>query len=92
VERAVGRGRVLVWASTLDSYWGDLPLQPVYVPLVHGMATRASGYAESRPWHVAGETVDLARLAGEAAEQWTGRFNPRAFDARAALSLYERAY
>jgi alcohol dehydrogenase len=34
----------------------------------------------------------LARLAGEAAEQWTGRFNPRAFDASAALRLYERAY
>jgi alcohol dehydrogenase len=35
---------------------------------------------------------DLARLAAEAAEQWTGRFNPRAFDSRAALQIYERAY
>jgi alcohol dehydrogenase class IV len=35
---------------------------------------------------------DLARLADEAAGQWTGRFNPRAFDAAAALQLYERAY
>jgi alcohol dehydrogenase len=36
--------------------------------------------------------ADLARLAGEAAEQWTGRFNPRAFDAAAALQIYERAF
>ena len=36
--------------------------------------------------------ADLAGLAEEAARQWTGRFNPRAFDAAAALSLYERAY
>jgi len=35
---------------------------------------------------------DLPRLADEAAGQWTGRFNPRAFDAAAALRLYERAY
>ena len=35
---------------------------------------------------------DLARLADEAAEQWTGRFNPRAFDAAAALQLYQRAF
>lgn len=35
---------------------------------------------------------DLARLADEAAGQWTGRFNPRPFDAAAALRLYERAY
>ena len=36
--------------------------------------------------------ADLARLAEEAAGQWTGHFNPRAFDAAAALHIYERAY
>lgn len=36
--------------------------------------------------------ADLARLAEEAAQQWTGRFNPRAFDAAAALQIYERAF
>jgi alcohol dehydrogenase len=34
----------------------------------------------------------LAGLAAEAARQWTGQFNPRAFDAAAALRIYERAY
>ena len=36
--------------------------------------------------------ADLAMLATEAAAQWTGRYNPRAFDAAAALRIYERAY
>ena len=36
--------------------------------------------------------ADLAALAADAAEQWTGRFNPRPFDAAAALEIYERAY
>ena len=35
---------------------------------------------------------DLPALAADAAAQWTGTFNPRPFDAAAALSLYERAY
>ncbi len=35
---------------------------------------------------------DLPALAEHAAEQWTGRFNPRPFDARGALELYEGAY
>jgi alcohol dehydrogenase len=35
---------------------------------------------------------DLKALAADAATQWTGTFNPRPFDAAAALSLYERAY
>jgi alcohol dehydrogenase class IV len=34
---------------------------------------------------------DLPALAKDAATQWTGTFNPRPFDERAALALYERA-
>jgi alcohol dehydrogenase len=34
---------------------------------------------------------DFGMLAGEAAKQWTGTFNPRPFDAAAALALYQRA-
>ena len=36
--------------------------------------------------------ADLPALAEEAARQWTGRFNPRAFDAEGALALYREAY
>ena len=36
--------------------------------------------------------ADLPALADGAATQWTGTFNPRPFDAKAALELYERAY
>jgi len=35
--------------------------------------------------------ADLPALAAQAAEQWTGRFNPRPFDAAAALDLYRAA-
>ncbi|HEV3468977.1 MAG TPA: iron-containing alcohol dehydrogenase [Pyrinomonadaceae bacterium] len=35
---------------------------------------------------------DLPRLADDAASQWTGRFNPRPFDAAAAREIYERVY
>jgi len=35
---------------------------------------------------------DLSQLAGEAAEQWTGRFNPRPFDIRGALEVYQCAF
>ena len=34
----------------------------------------------------------LPRLAEEAGAQWTGRFNPRPFDAASALELYQCAY
>jgi len=35
---------------------------------------------------------DLSMLAGEAAEQWTGRFNPRPFDIKGALEVYQCAF
>lgn len=36
--------------------------------------------------------ADLRALAKEAAEQWTGRFNPRPFDEAGAMEVYEWAY
>jgi alcohol dehydrogenase len=36
--------------------------------------------------------ADLPALAGDAAKQWTGTFNPRPFDEAAARELYERSY
>ena len=46
-----------------------------------------------RGLRAAGVAADhLAALAAHAAEQWTGRFNPRPFDAQGARELYERAY
>jgi alcohol dehydrogenase len=36
--------------------------------------------------------ADLPALAEDAAQQWTGQFNPRRFDAAGALEIYECAY
>ena len=35
---------------------------------------------------------DLEQLATDAAEQWTGTFNPRPFNAHSALEVYRCAY
>jgi alcohol dehydrogenase len=35
---------------------------------------------------------DLSMLAGEAGEQWTGKFNPRPFDVQGALEVYHCAF
>jgi alcohol dehydrogenase len=35
---------------------------------------------------------ELPMLANEAAEQWTGRFNPRPFDTKGALEVYQCAF
>lgn len=35
VERRLGNGRLLMWTSTLDMDWTDLPLRGAYVPMIH---------------------------------------------------------
>jgi hypothetical protein len=70
VERTVGRGRIVLWASTLDAYWTDIALDPVYVPLVHGMATHAARFANTPPAYAVGQTIDPSAVAGVAGGAW----------------------
>lgn len=60
VELATGRGKVLLWTTTLDAYWNDLALQPVYLPFVHRMAEYLAGRTEATPSFTVGQVVDLA--------------------------------
>ncbi len=59
VERRVGEGRLLVWASTLDAFWTDLALQPVFLPFVHQLVRHASGQSDVLEAFVAGQVLDV---------------------------------
>lgn len=61
-ERRVGRGRVMVWTSTLDTYWNDLAIKPVFLPFVHSTARHLSQYVEQAPWLTIGQVLDVATL------------------------------
>jgi hypothetical protein len=56
-----GRGRTLLWASTLDNFWNDLVLKPVFVPFLHRVMTYLADYVETPPWVTVDQVVD-ARL------------------------------
>jgi hypothetical protein len=58
LERKVGNGRVLLWTSTLDLYWNDLAVKPVYLPFVHRVMRHLGGYREPEPWRTVGDVVE----------------------------------
>jgi hypothetical protein len=62
VERRIGAGTVLTWTSSLDSYWNDLALRPVFLPFVHQAMKHLGRYAEAKAWRTVGETFDPAEL------------------------------
>ena len=59
LEREVGAGRVLVFTSSLDREWNDLPVQPVFVPLVAGIANHLLGGAGFSSERGLGSTLAL---------------------------------
>jgi len=63
IERRAGSGRVIMWASTLDVSWTDLPQRPMFLPFVHRAVQHLAGYMEPRPWLSVGEVLD-ASLTG----------------------------
>jgi Mg-chelatase subunit ChlD len=69
-ERRVGRGRVLMWGSTFDNVWNDLPLQPVFLPLVRQLVQHAAGWTARRAEHTVGDALDLGALADSARTEY----------------------
>ncbi len=52
-------GRVLVWASSLDTLWNDLPLKPVFLPFVQRLVAYVAGHREVEAWHRVGDVIEL---------------------------------
>ncbi|MBX5495196.1 MAG: iron-containing alcohol dehydrogenase [Bryobacteraceae bacterium] len=77
--------------------WNEAVVADRYRQLGDGLAGRLADLARAgrlpqtlRELEVPEE--DLPMLAAQAAEQWTGTFNPRPFDAAGALEIYRCAY
>jgi hypothetical protein len=68
VEKRAGSGAVLMWTSSLDSYWNDLALRPVFVPLVHQAMRHLGRYAEGKAWRDVGDVFDSADVSS--ARDW----------------------
>ena len=66
LERRLGRGRVLLWASTLDVSWSDLPTKPVFLPFVHQTVRHLAGYAEPEPWLTVGQVLNASAAIAKA--------------------------
>jgi hypothetical protein len=96
MERSVGRGRVLLWTSTLDLFWNDLAIKPVYLPFVHQLARRLADYRERANWATVGQVIDLSQ-EGDPSKQRValapgGQRIPLEGDAGRVLELSEQGY
>lgn len=65
LERAVGQGRVLLFASSLDTEWNNLPLQGLYLPFAHESLRYLAQATEKERAYRIGDVIDLASAAAE---------------------------
>lgn len=66
IESAFGAGRVLAFTSPLDGVTSDLPVQPLFLPLIHELARYAAAYKDVPLAHRIGTAASLAgnRIGG----------------------------
>ncbi len=64
-----GEGRVIAWASGLENFWNDLPIQPVFLPLIQQLVNYLAAYVEPRSSYRVGEVVDLSERGSDSAEE-----------------------
>ena len=60
LESRTGKGRVLLFTSSLGPSWNDLPLTPLYLPFIHQMV-RYAGLSEENSWYGLGQTFTVAK-------------------------------
>ena len=60
LEARTGKGRVLLFTSSLGPSWNDLPLTPLYLPFIHQMV-RYAGTREENAWYGLGQTFTVGK-------------------------------
>jgi hypothetical protein len=84
IEHKLGEGRLMLLASSLDNIWNDLPVHPVFVPLMAETARYLSDMEEGAAQAVVDSVLELRRRRSSAS-------SVQAFDPQGerALSLGE---
>src|SRR4029079_4449031 len=65
IEGASGKGRVLLFTSSLGPSWNDLPLPPLSLPFIHQMV-RYAGTREDNSWYGLGQTFTVSKRTEQA--------------------------
>jgi hypothetical protein len=63
LERQLGQGRVQVLTTTLDTFWNDIALQPVFLPFLHQDLRYLSAFESYSNQAEIGSIIDVMRYA-----------------------------
>ncbi|MFC1563394.1 BatA domain-containing protein [candidate division KSB1 bacterium] len=67
IERKIGKGRILVYTSTLNTEWCDFPVNEIFLPFLYQIAEYAVTSERRRDEYFVGEYI---MITGDADEDW----------------------
>lgn len=59
IEKTYGDGRVILFSTTATAQWGNLPLQPAFVPLMQRLVTHLATRSTSTAWQRTGAPLQI---------------------------------
>lgn len=60
IERPYGAGRVMLWLSTIDRDWTEMPVQPAYLPFVYRLLTYlAQPRLDRGAFSITGDAIEI---------------------------------
>ncbi len=59
VEKEAGRGRVLLVTTSADADWGNLPLRPLFLPLLHRAVKMLAGGGNTANSYLVGDVASI---------------------------------
>jgi len=71
VESTFGAGRVVAFTSSLDGLMSDLPVQPLFLPLIHELGRYAASHQDTPLFHRIGTAVDFHKKKASALDPVT---------------------
>ena len=63
---------MLVWTSTINTFWNDFARKPIYLPFVHKIIQYLADYSSPMPYLTAGQVLNLAQYPAAAELDLTG--------------------
>lgn len=68
LEKTYGKGTVLLFSTTATAQWSNLPLQPVFVPLMQRLITHLATKNTPAPYHLSGSELQYNLTENQAAQ------------------------
>jgi len=62
LERRVGEGKVVLWTSTLDNEWNDLPIKAMYLPLLYQTLNYIAAQQKGQQAFLVGSSIKTSSL------------------------------